>query len=40
MGFMGSGKKDSFLTELGPIVSKKIIGRTLTNLDYSSASDN
>lgn len=32
MGFMGSGKKTSFLTELGPVVSRKIVGRTVSNL--------
>jgi len=33
MGFMGSGKGSSFLTELGPIMSKKITSRQMSNLE-------
>jgi hypothetical protein len=39
MGFMGSGKEDSFLTQLGPVVTKKIKARTVSNLDYKTAED-
>ena len=37
MGFMGSGKGSSFLTELGPIMSKKITGRVMSNMQVDIA---
>jgi hypothetical protein len=38
MGFMGSGKQDSFLTELGPVMSKKISSRSIENVKNTVAS--
>lgn len=32
MGFMGTGKSDSFLTQLGPIMSKKIVARSVSDI--------
>ena len=39
MGFMGSGKGSSFMTQLGPVVSRKIISRVASNMKITSNED-